>query len=128
MLRSIAPLLAAFAFCASLIPTSPCRAEQLPVGNVLHAYGTQILARLERNKHFPSEGKGLSGVVEVGFKIDRFGHLLSTQIVKSSGFPALDQAAIAVVERSQPFPIPPSEVIDAGLNFSIPMTFKAKPK
>jgi TonB family protein len=95
------------------------------VSNVNQAYGSQLVARLERNKHFPT--KSLSGVVEVGFAIDPLGHLLSTKIVKSSGFPALDRAAIALVERSQPFPIPPSEVINSGLNFSIPVTFKAAP-
>jgi TonB family protein len=126
MLRSITLLFAAVAF-AALIPTSLCHAEPSSYSNVFNAYSSQVLAVLERNKHFPSEGKGVSGVVEVGFKIDRFGHLLSTEIVKSSGFPALDRAAIATIERSQPFPIPPSEVISAGLNFSIPMTFKTIP-
>jgi protein TonB len=115
------------AFYACLITTSLCRAEQSSASNVAKAYGSQVLALLERNKHFPSEDKSLSGVVEVGFTIDRLGHLLSKKIVKSSGFPALDQAAIAIVERSQPFPIPPSEVINMGLNFSIPVTFKAEP-
>ena len=128
MVRYVAVVLASLVISAFLIPISLCRAE-IPelVGNVAKAYSGQVAAHLERSKHFPAEGKGAQGVVKVGFTIDRLGHLLSKQVVESSGIPALDKEAIALVERSQPFPIPPSELVDADLNFTIPVVFRARP-
>jgi TonB family protein len=47
-----------------------------------------------------------SAEILVGFVLDRMGHLLSAGIVKGSGDPAFDAAALAVVRRSDPVPQP----------------------
>jgi protein TonB len=54
------------------------------------------------------------------------GHVLSASIVKGSGDPAFDQAALAMVRKSDPVPPPPPLVADEGLNFTLPVIFKVK--
>ena len=45
------------------------------------------------------------------------GHVLSTSIVKGSGDAAFDEAALAMVRKSDPVPPPPPAVADEGLSF-----------
>jgi TonB family protein len=52
--------------------------------------------------------------------------VLSTSIVKGSGDAAFDEAALAMIRRSDPVPQPPPAVADEGLNFTLPVIFKVK--
>jgi len=58
--------------------------------------------------------------------LDRTGRVLSTSIVKGSGDAALDEAALAMIRRSDPMPQPPPAVADEGLTFTLPLIFKNK--
>ena len=62
------------------------------------------------------------------FALDRMGHVLSASIVKGSGDAAFDEAALAMVRRSDPVPQPPPLVADEGLNFTLPVIFRVKGK
>ena len=62
----------------------------------------------------------------VSFALDRMGHVLSTSIVKGSGDTAFDEAALAMIRRSDPVPLPPPVVADEGLNFTLPVIFRIK--
>ena len=55
------------------------------------------------------------------------GHMLSTSIVKGSGDPSFDEAALAMLQRADPVPTPPPLVADKGLAFSLPVIFYFKP-
>ena len=59
----------------------------------------------------------------VGFRLDRTGKLLSTWLKESSGIPALDTQALAIVERAQPFPAPPADMDEDTLRFTLPVKF-----
>lgn len=87
-------------------------------------YG-RIRMQLERHKSYPPVARehGEKGVVELAFSIDRDGHVLSSRIVKSSGYPALDQEAIASVRRAQPFPLPPTGLDGEKFDFTVPVRF-----
>ena len=74
------------------------------------------------NKRYPSSAKGASGAATISFAIDRSGRLVSARLVGSSGSPALDAEAVAIVRRSSPFPPPPAGV--AGGHFSKPVNFR----
>jgi len=52
------------------------------------------------------------GVVYVAFVLDREGRVLNFHLDRSSGFAALDNEALAVFARSQPFPSVPSDLPD----------------
>ena len=84
----------------------------------------QLLAHLDRHKRFPAEHARKRAELVVSFVLDRRGHVLSTGIVKGSGDAAFDEAALAMVKRSDPVPQPPPSVADEGLNFTLPVNFK----
>jgi periplasmic protein TonB len=86
----------------------------------------QLIAHLDRHKRYPSERSQKSAEIVVSFSLDRTGRVLSTSIVKGSGDPAFDEAALSMVRRSDPMPQPPPAVADEGLNFTLPVIFKIK--
>jgi protein TonB len=85
----------------------------------------ELMAHLDKHKRYPASSQKGAEIV-VSFALDRKGHVLSTSIVKGSGDTALDEAALAMVRKSDPVPPPPPAVADEGLNFTLPVIFKIK--
>lgn len=94
----------------------------------VQAWYSGIVMRIERNKAYPraARERGETGVAQLAFSIDRQGHVLSSAIVKSSGYPALDQESIATVRRAQPFPPPPQDLDGAKFDFTVPVKFNIR--
>ena len=88
----------------------------------------QLVAHLDKHKRYPAERQQKTAEIVVSFVLDRTGHVLSTSIVKGSGDTAFDNAALAMVRRSDPVPQPPPLVADEGLNFTLPVIFRVKGK
>lgn len=88
----------------------------------------QLMAHLDKHKRYPADRNMKSAEILVGFVLDRMGHVLSASIVKGSGDPAFDEAALSMIHRSDPVPPPPPLVADEGLNFTLPVIFKVKSK
>jgi periplasmic protein TonB len=88
----------------------------------------ELIAHLDKHKRYPAERALKSAEILVGFALDRMGHVLSASIVKGSGDTAFDEAALAMVRRSDPVPQPPPLVADEGLNFTLPVIFRVKGK
>jgi periplasmic protein TonB len=88
----------------------------------------ELIAHLDKHKRYPAERVQKTAEIVVSFALDRMGHVLSTSIVKGSGDTAFDEAALAMVRRSDPVPQPPPLVADEGLNFTLPVIFKIKGK
>ena len=86
----------------------------------------ELIAHLNKHKRYPAERSQMSAEILVSFALDRMGHVLSASIVKGSGDPAFDQAALAMVRKSDPVPVPPPLVADEGLSFTLPVIFKVK--
>jgi protein TonB len=80
-------------------------------------YAANVRAAIGR--HRPGVRGG--GSATVAFSIGPAGGLQGVQIVRSSGKPALDQAAIATVRSAAPFPPPPPGVKST---FSIQIYFR----
>jgi len=70
---------------------------------------TQVLALVEKNKRYPQAARSRreQGTAQVSFTLDRQGMVVSARVTQSSGFSALDDEAIALLKRAQPFPAPP---------------------
>ena len=94
--------------------------------DVVKEWQKQIGIRLSSNKGFTP--KRQSGTVKVGFVIDRTGKLVSSWLSESTGIPALDEHALAIVERSQPFPMPPPDLDDDRLRLIVPFIFESRPE
>jgi protein TonB len=86
---------------------------------------SQIAAMLEHNKRYPPGARlrRQQGVAQLTFSIDREGQVLSSRIVTSSGFSALDEETLALVQRAQPFPVPPPEVSGSEIKFTVPVRY-----
>jgi protein TonB len=85
-----------------------------PSGGSKHAasYAAKVRAHIESFKVYPPQARRRhqTGVVAFTFTIDRQGRVLSAQVTKSSGSPALDQAALNMLNSAQPLPKPPSDL------------------
>jgi protein TonB len=88
----------------------------------------ELVAHLDKHKRYPAERQQKTAEIVVSFVLDRSGRVLSTGIVKGSGDSAFDEAALAMVRRSDPVPQPPPLVADEGLNFTLPVIFRVKGK
>ena len=86
----------------------------------------ELVAHLDKHKRYPSERSEKSAEILISFALDRLGHVLSANIVKGSGDTAFDEAALAMVRKSDPVPMPPPLVADEGLNFTLPVIFRVK--
>ena len=62
--------------------------------------------------------------MQVRFKFDAGGNILSSQLVRSSGHEALDAEALALVSRASPIPAPPAEATTRTL--AVPIRFNAR--
>lgn len=82
-----------------------------------------VMLRLASARRFPPEALGQMGTAKVVFRIDHSGKLISAALLENTGIPAFDREALAMVERAQPFPSPPSDVPDDRLQFVVPLAF-----
>lgn len=103
------------------IPAPP--APQLS-SNTSITWEAQVLTHLEKYRRYPAAARARrqQGVVHVRFKMNRAGRLLSSEILRSSGSPALDRAALDTVRRAQPLPAIPPEKPDP-LELTTPVEF-----
>jgi TonB family protein len=86
----------------------------------------ELIAHFDRHKRYPADRSMKAAEIVVSFVLDRTGHVLSSDIVKSSGDPSFDAAALSMIQRSDPVPVPPPLVADEGLSFSLPVIFRVK--
>jgi protein TonB len=86
----------------------------------------ELAAHFAKFKRYPADRAMHAAEVVVSFALDRVGHVLSSRIVKGSGDAAFDNAALAMLQRSDPVPPPPPLVADEGLTFTLPFIFHVK--
>jgi protein TonB len=91
----------------------------------LRRWRQELIAQIERHKHFPLGAQGRAGVVRVAFSIDQTGTLISVGVAASSGSASLDDAAIDLIRRAQPFPAPPARLGASVLSFVVPVRYLA---
>lgn len=92
-----------------------------------NGYIARVRALLESKKAYPKAARmrKQQGVARVVFVIDRSGHVLDCRLAGPTGHPLLDQEALAMVARSDPFPAPPHTIkgdrieLDAPVEFSL---------
>jgi len=89
-----------------------------------NVYASRVFGHLQRFKrNYPPGASGASGTVTVTFALGRDGSLLSSSINKSSGNAALDQEALAMLRRANPFPPFPAEKTGAQESYNAPVNF-----
>ncbi len=93
--------------------------------NARATWETALLARVAAVRYYAPAAKAAKqqGVVLLRFIMDRDGNVGVSRIEKSSGYPALDQAALAALQRAVPLPKPPTEVPGDTLDLIVPVDF-----
>jgi protein TonB len=109
--------------------SAPSPGQSAALARLQANWAKTLMNRLERYKRYPAaaERRGIKGVAVVRFRVDRSGHVVSSEIMKSSGSPILDEEALAVLERASPFPVPPDQIADPFLENFLPIWFGMKP-
>ena len=108
------------------LPAAPTQGQLNPTSSqAALTWKSQIVAVIERNKHYPeiADRRGQKGVVQIFFSLDRQGRVVESRVVRSSGAPALDEEAVALLRRAQPFPPPPPEFPGDIVNLLLPLRF-----
>jgi len=89
------------------------------------AWGRKISAYFSQHLRYP-KGKNDRRVVTVGVHLvlNRRGNVVSVEVAKSSGDPIFDEAALAMVRRSDPVPAPPVGLVQDDYSFTLPVVFR----
>lgn len=92
--------------------------------NAPDSWEGRVLARLEKFRRYPGAARSArqQGVAYIRFRINRDGRVLSSSLTRSSGFPALDQAALETLRRADPLPKIPADRPDE-IELSVPVEF-----
>jgi protein TonB len=87
-----------------------------------------VLARLQQMKRYPpgAEARREQGVATLSFSLDRRGRVLTRSIRRSSGFAALDQEVLAMVQRAEPLPAFPAAMPQNSVNLVVPIRFSLR--
>jgi periplasmic protein TonB len=91
---------------------------------VLAAWQKELIAHFNQHKRYPANRSLDSVEILVTFVLDEHGRVLSSGIARGSGDAAFDEAALAMIRRSDPVPQPPPFVVQQGLSFTLPVIFR----
>lgn len=109
-------------------PPASAPAQAAPVmrnSNALPTWHGAVLGHLERYKRYPriAQMRRQQGVPQVHITLDRQGRVLAVRLHKGSGFEALDEETIALVERASPLPAPPPDVAQDRMELVVPVQY-----
>ena len=107
------------------VPGSGMQAVEIGSPAAHESYLKEIRSRLIRFKRYPRAARrdGVVGEVTVRFTILADGSLQSPYLLVSSGDDRLDQAALRMLSRAQPFPPVPRGLGKDKLELSLPVEF-----
>ena len=110
---------------AEAAQTASARTMSPPNPNAIPAWEGELMRRLAQAKRYPEEARDRNqqGSVQLRISMDRQGRLLSANVVKSSGYAALDAEAVAMMHRAEPFPEPPSQMPGNPIQLTVPVNF-----
>lgn len=99
-------------------PNPGAESEGARVGR--ESWLSQFGAQIHRAAVYPKGSTG-SGTAQVSVTVARNGRLVSRRLTGSAGSPALDQAALAAIDRAQPFPPFPASMPEAQISRTVPL-------
>ena len=89
-------------------------------------WGRQISAYFELHKRYPNVKKHKTATVKVSLVLNRLGNVVQVVVAESSGDPAFDEAAIAMIRRSDPVPRPPAGLTQDTFSYSLNVNFNER--
>ena len=91
-------------------------------GRLTADWGRKISAYFELHKKYP-ESKRKAATVKVSLVLNRRGNVVSVAVNNSSGDTAFDEAALSMIRRSDPVPLPPAGLTDDQFSFTLDVRF-----
>ena len=90
------------------------------------SYRAQIAALIDRNKEYPlfARKAGLQGTCSIRCTMMCDGTVKRVELVRSSGYDALDKAGLRAVNSVGKFPPPPHDGGCTEVSFEVPITFR----
>lgn len=90
-------------------------------------WNAQISACIERqkNRHYP-KNKSKNVQVTTRFVLNRLGNVVDVSVVDSSGDPAFEQAAIALIRSCDPMPKPPAKLTEDTFTRTVLVKFNER--
>ena len=118
-----ATLFGATTTTASTIPIGrfSARARSSATSAVLAIYKRRVRSQIQHNLPISSPA---SGRLAIGVRLSRSGRLLTAFVLRSSGNPILDRAAIHCVRVAGPYPPPPPGLASPQFAFSMAFRFE----
>ena len=86
----------------------------------------ELVTLLQDNKEFPADMHCERGSVQVRFRLDMQGQIVSREVLTSSGLAGFDQEGLALLDRIGRFPPPPPTIGPESLEFTVPIQFDGK--
>jgi TonB family protein len=86
----------------------------------------QISAYFQQHLRYPEVKQTRDANVVISIVLDRAGHVVSYEVVESSGDPRFDEAAKSMIRRSDPVPRPPAGLTDDTFTFALPVKFNKR--
>jgi TonB family protein len=105
---------------------APVQGSGKSLQRVRASWFAELSAHFEKHKRSPTVQKFKNVKVVVNVTFDRVGHVIASSIAESSGDAAYDEAALAMLRRSDPVPQPPPLIADEGLSYTLPVLFRVK--
>lgn len=104
--------------------TAPAPSAPRVSSNAPDTWEGRVLARLQKFRRYPGGARAArqQGVVYIRFRMNRDGHVLSSEIVRSSGYLALDKAAVETLRRADPLPRIPADRPEE-IELAVPVEF-----
>lgn len=99
-----------------------------PSPEMLSLYLRQIVDHVEKNLRYPgaSRTRREQGTTTVWLTLDPRGKVLAATLEGRSGYRALDDEALSVLRRAEPFPPFPAELSGDSRQFLLPVRFKLR--
>ncbi len=94
--------------------------------DVLGRYRASLAAHLHAYQRYPvaSRMRREEGLVVLDVTIQRDGQIVTMGVQHGSGWPALDDAALATVKRAEPLPAMPDALPGARMALVVPLRFR----
>ncbi len=92
----------------------------------LDGYGRTLSTLIARFQRYPHVAllRGWQGTAQLQLVLSATGKVLSTVVLRSSGFEVLDNQALEMVQRAAPFPQAPQALRGREVTVTVPIVFK----
>jgi TonB family protein len=106
-------------------PPAQDAAVSLPPARTTDEWKVQLVTLLQHHKRFPDGMRCERGTVQLAFRLDREGGIVSRRIESSAGNAAFDAEALALLARIGRFPPPPAPAPEFQ-DFTVPIRFEGQ--